>query len=33
MITDKDIQKIIKAHQKVFATKENLAEFRDEMRE
>ena len=32
MFEDKDIQKIIKANQEVFATKEDFEDFREEMR-
>lgn len=32
MLTDKDIQNIIEANRLVFATKEEFANFRDEMR-
>jgi uncharacterized coiled-coil DUF342 family protein len=33
MLTDQDIQKIIKANEQMFATKEDLENFKDEMRE
>lgn len=32
MITQEDVQKIVKANQKIFITKEDLENFRDEMR-
>lgn len=32
MLTDKDIQKFIKANQEIFATKEDFEDFREEMR-
>ncbi len=33
MLTEEDIQKIVKANQKMFATKEDLESFKDEIRE
>ncbi len=33
MLTNQDIQKIIKANEQVFATKEDLENFKDEMKE
>ena len=32
MLEEKDIDRIIKAHREIFATKEDLENFKDEMR-